>query len=279
MSASSAIGKVGLSLCQMLKKQMQLGDKVDVTLLSPDEQRPSTRANLFLYKVQENALLRNLDWQLKPNAPTRLTPPPLSLNLFYLLTAYAKSEATLDNSTAHEILGEAMRALYENPIVPVQHLDDKLLDAAEFIKIWLVPTDMEELSRIWSSFSKAFRPSVMYEVSVVQIDMLQGHERVLAKRVREVVPIVEAPYVPPVLTHIAPARGLAGSTITVFGKHLAGWQGKASLSIGKPITVAEAHDDHYALTLPNELATGLYELRVDVAHLCRRTFFFEVLAA
>ena len=57
-----------------------------VTLLAPDEISSSNlRINLFLYKVQENAFLRNMDWQLQPGTADTLMPPPVSLNLFYLI--------------------------------------------------------------------------------------------------------------------------------------------------------------------------------------------------
>lgn len=86
MSASTAIGMVSESLRNLLVGEMTLSPPVNVTILAPDESGGDRRINLFLYKVQENPSLKNLDWQVKRGEPTRLVPPPLSLNLFYLMT-------------------------------------------------------------------------------------------------------------------------------------------------------------------------------------------------
>ncbi|MEZ4727615.1 MAG: DUF4255 domain-containing protein [Caldilineaceae bacterium] len=277
MSSSAAIGKVSEALQQMLTEEMK-DPKVSVTLLAPDESASGDRrVNLFLYKVQETPLLRGMDWQVKRSEPTKLAPPPLSLNLFYLLTAYAKAEQVITgNSTAHAILGEAMRILYENPTIPATYLGADLQQSREVIKIIQAPIDMEEMSRVWSTFGKPFRPSVMYEVSTVQIDTID-HEQPLAKRVEEVrIADVAAPFIPPTVERIAPIRGLPGTQITVYGAHLAGWKAVVRLT-EEPIGQTDQLDaDTFTVALPTDLKPGLYALRVDIEQLCRRTFFFEV---
>jgi hypothetical protein len=143
MSASTAIGMVSESLRNLLVGEMTLTPAVDVTILAPDETGGNRRINLFLYKVQENPILKNMDWEVKRGEPTQLVPPPLSLNLFYLMTPYAPNDQQTGNSSAHEILGEAMRVFYENPIVPQDYLVAGLADAREQIKIMLNTLDME----------------------------------------------------------------------------------------------------------------------------------------
>lgn len=278
MSGSTAIGRVSESLQRLLKGEMHI-DGTEATLLSPDESGGAKRVNLFLYKVQESPLLKNMDWQIEREHPNRLVPPPLSLNLFYLLTAYATTDTQVGNSTAHAILGEAMRVLYENPIIPRQYLDPDLQGGREQIKIMQAPMDMEELSRVWSTFGKPFRPSVMYEVSVVQIDVLQ-EPKPLAQRVEKIEPkVVTTAFAPPILDRIEPLRGPTGTTITVFGEHLVGWKAAVRL-MGKPILATDdLTADTFQVTLLADLQPGLYELKVDIGQLCRRTFLFEVKAS
>ena len=191
---------------------MRLAPAVPVTVLAPDEPGGDRRINLFLYKAQENPVLKNLDWQVKRGAPTQLVPPPLSLNLFYLMTPYAPNDPQTGNAVAHEILGEAMRVLHEHPIVPQEYLAEGLQDAREQIKIILNTLNMDELSQVWHTFTQPFRLSVLYEISVVQLDMLPASERPMAPRVRQVgVPDVRAPFQPPVVHHIEPVSGPAGT--------------------------------------------------------------------
>ena len=119
---------------------------------------------MFLYRILENPALKNADWQVKRGEPSRIVPPPLSLNLYYLMTPYAQNDQLTGNATAHEMLGEAMRVFHEHAIVPQNALVQGLHDAAEQIKIMLNPLDPDELGRVWSTFSQPFRLSVMYEV-------------------------------------------------------------------------------------------------------------------
>lgn len=268
---------VGESLRNLLLGEMQITPTAAVTLLGPDEAGGNRRLNLFLFKVQENPFLKNQDWQLSASDPARIRPPALSLNLTYLATPYASNDPQTGNTPAHEILGEAMRVLYEHPIVPDDYLVDGLKEAAEQIKIMQVPVDFEELSQVWGTFKQAFRTSVLYEVSVVQLDQAPAAGRPLPTRVTQIgVPEVGAPFAPPVVESLEPAAGPPGTTVTLRGRQLAGWKAYVTIS-GR--TVADGLDigaDEFPVTVPGDLVPGFHQLRVNVSQLFRRTFFFEV---
>ena len=172
MSAATAIGMASASLRNLLVAEMQLEPTVDVTILAPDEPASGRRINLFLYRIAENPYLKNKDFAVTAANPNRLVPAPLSLNLFYLLTPYAPNDERNGNAAAHQILGEAMRVFYENPVVPAAHLDPGLAEAPEHLQIAMHTLDPEELSRIWTTFGKPFRTSVLYQISTVQLDRL-----------------------------------------------------------------------------------------------------------
>jgi hypothetical protein len=192
MSASTAIGMVSASLRNLLAGEMRLDPPVDISILAPDETGSSRRINLFLYRLAENPFLKNEDWMVRPGAPDVLVPPPLSLVLYYLVTPYAPNDPQDGNAAAHQILGEAMRVFYENPVVPPRYLDPGLADATERLQIANQSLDPEELGRIWTTFTHPFRLSVLYEVSTVQLDKLPASQRPVPKRVERVgVPEVE----------------------------------------------------------------------------------------
>jgi hypothetical protein len=135
MSASTAVGLVSNSLRNLLVGEMSLGLTVDVTVLAPDEGSSDRRVNLFLYRIEENPYLRNQDATVRSGTPDQLTPPPLSLSLYYLMTAYAPNDAETGNSTAQQLLGEAMRVFYDHGVVPASYLDAGLQDAREQLQI------------------------------------------------------------------------------------------------------------------------------------------------
>ncbi|HZF20334.1 MAG TPA: DUF4255 domain-containing protein [Burkholderiales bacterium] len=276
MSASSAIGMVGESLRNLLVGEMKITPSAEVTLLGPDESAGARRVNLFLYRVQENPFLRNADWRVTSADPTRIGPPPLSINLFYLLTPYATNDLQTGATPAHEILGEAMRVFYENAIVPNQYLVDGLKDAPEQIKIMQHALDLDELSQVWSTFKQPFRLSVLYEISVVQVDQAPASERPIPQRVRQIgVPEVDAPFVPPVVDRLQPPAGPSATVLTLSGSHLTGWRAYVTMS-GRTLADGLALSaDQFTVTVPADLPVGFHQLRVDVSHLFARTFFFE----
>jgi len=277
MSGSTAIGMVSKSLRNLLKGEMKLAPEANVTVLAPDETGGERRINLFLYKVQEHAALRNLDWQVKMGDPSKLVPPPLSLTLFYLMTPYAKNDDESGNSSAHEILGEAMRVFFEYPIVPEKYLDKGLKSAREQIKIVLNSLDLEELSKVWTTFTQPFRLSVLYEVSTVQLDTKPEKEPELPRRVRIVgTPVVRAPYRPPEVDRITPERGPAGTELTVSGSNLASWKAYVTILNRRVVEKLELDEDSFTFKLPADLTKGFHEIKVDISHLFRKTFFFEV---
>lgn len=279
MSLSTAVGMVSESLRNLLIDEMSLVPAVPITILAPDEGGGDRRVNLFLYKVQENTSLKNIDWQVKKGDPNRLVPPPLSLNLFYLMTAYSSNDPQTGNSTAHAIFGDAMRVFYENAIVPEDYLAAGLKGGNELIKITMNTLDMEELSRVWSTFTQPFRLSVLYEISVVQLDMLSKNERTMAKRVRQIgVPQVRARFNPPVVETMDPASGNVDSVITFSGKNLKGWNAYATMTGQTILTGENISGNNFQVTVPHDFPPGFHEIRVDISHLCRRTFYFEVTA-
>jgi hypothetical protein len=268
---------VSASLRNLLIGEMRLTPAVDVTVLAPDETAGARRINLFLYKIAENPFLKNQDWTVTPGNPPRLVEAPLSLRLFYLLTPYAPNDPVTGNASAHQILGEAMRVLYENPTVPPAYLESGLLAAREELQIAGYALDPEELSRLWSTFSQPFRLSVLYEMSTVQLDRLAANSHPVPERVRRVgVPDVRAPYQPPTVTSMSPGTAAPGATLTFAGEHLAGW--RADVSIGDlPVVAGQPlAGDTFTATLPTAMTPGFHDVRVDVSALLRRTFVLEV---
>jgi Pvc16 N-terminal domain len=276
MSASTAIGMVSASLRNLLVAEMQF-PKVDVTILAPDEPGNPRRINLFLYRIAENPYLRNQDYTVTAGAPNKLVPAPLSLNLLYLLTPYAPNDQVNGNAAAHQILGEAMRVFFENPVVPAAHLEPGLTEARERLQIAMHTPDPEEMSRIWTTFAKPFRVSVLYQISTVQLDQLPAAQRPMPKRVRRVgVPSVRAPYNPPAITGMSPADGPPGAVLTFTGVRLAGWQASVVVATKAALTEQPLTGDTFTATVPTGLLPGFYDVQVDLSDLFRRTFMFEV---
>ncbi len=276
MSVSTAIGRVSRALQCLLEDGML--PRTTVTLLGLDEPG-GQRINLFLYRIQQSPCLRNADWRLRPDAPGQLAPPPLSLNLFYLMTAYAGNDTEDSTSTAHELLGEAMRVFHQHPVIPASAFaDPDKIELGEDLQLMLRDLDAEELGHVWSAFSQPLRLSVLYEVSVVQLDPSADTWRPQAKPVRRTaVAPVRAPFAPPRIDRLEPARGTARTTVTFHGENLAGWHAWVKASGRQIAAELPPEGDKFAVRLPGDLPPGFHHLRIDVSHLFRGTFLFELL--
>ncbi len=277
MSASTAIGMVGESLRNFLDDEIQISN-VNITLLAPDESGSGNkRINLFLYKIEQNTFLKNMDWQVNRTNSNQLKAPPLSLNLHYLMTAYATNDPQTGNTTAHAILGEAMRVFHQMPTVPGLHLVPGLSEAREQLKITQNQMDMDELSKVWTTFGEPYRLSVLYEVSVVQLDQAAASDRPLAQRVTEIgIPQITQPFAPPTVEDMTPQSGPVGSVITFGGSHLTGWLAYIRMFGQIILDGHEVVDNNFDVTIPMDLPPGFHEIRIDISRLNRKTFFFEV---
>jgi hypothetical protein len=148
-----------------------VGLNVDVTVLPPDK-IPDDRnlVNLFLYDFRINAAFRN------DPLPGRVRgletgPPPLPLDLYFLLSAFAVDNTDLN---VERILGLAVSILHDTPVLgPISIADgtDTYTYAqTERVRITPVQLTLDELTKIWTSFKGPLVPSMSYQVSVVLLE-------------------------------------------------------------------------------------------------------------
>src|SRR5919202_5943513 len=109
MSNFKAISGASTSLRTLLRDRME--DPVDVTIAPPDVTVSGVtdkRLNLYLYQVTENGYLENQEIPGHGH-PGSYGHPPLSLDLYYLLTSHGSSETEEDSDLeAQQILADAM---------------------------------------------------------------------------------------------------------------------------------------------------------------------------
>lgn len=182
MSNSLAIAAVTGTLYELLRgvihavpgvsSEPELTD-TDITRKPLDLARDSeakSQLNLFLYQVSPNAA----------HASRRgdSGPAPVALNLHYLISAYGKNG---DELLAHRLLGRAVRALHDHPVLSSQRIADAIhtypelsggdLDLQkEHIRVTPLPLSMEDLAKLWGACHGKYRLSVAYQVSVVLLE-------------------------------------------------------------------------------------------------------------
>jgi hypothetical protein len=159
--STDALHDVTQALHDLIKSQMS---GRSVTLLPPGDDPPaaSSGINLYMYRVNESAYLRNTPY---PGDRVGANPrpwPALSLELFYLVTPFGPvPDPNTGDDESQRALGETMLALHQNPVLNRTHISGfdsdtlpaYLLNSFEDIKVRLHPVSLEELSKIWSAIS------------------------------------------------------------------------------------------------------------------------------
>ncbi len=184
----AAVYNVTRALRMLLHSELvNVSASATVTLLPPGDQLPAgSGVNLYLYRVIESPFTKNQPWRGDRKTPPS-DQPPLGLQLSYLLTPLGTrpDDASFQlGDDAHTMVGVAMTTLHENPILNDIHipaagpspgfdsdivLPDFLLNSFEKVKVTLLPTSLEELSKIWATINQPYRLSVAYEVSLVEL--------------------------------------------------------------------------------------------------------------
>lgn len=214
---------------------------VEVSALAPDHidvgaGEPS-RLNLFLHDVTFNQGWRNFGLPERDSNGTRVSAPPLGLDLHYMLTAYGA-----EPYHAEILIGHASQELHENalltrgqirsalaPTVPDATLPaavatSHLADQIENLRIVPLTVPPDEMSRMWTALQAHYRPTVAFQVSVVLIDSeatANAPLPVLDRGAR--VESLRRPAIESVENAADPATPIvAASTIVIRGARLAG---------------------------------------------------------
>jgi len=157
---------------------LALAFPINISGSAPDSVRSSgvCELSLYLFHVAADKYQRN-----SPVTPPRLPPPfpddpraqtqvpaipfqPLSLDLYYLLTAFSATDYVQEQ----QVMSIALKCFHENPIVRTNVIIEGNTVPEEFSLTMEVET-ADELSRIWQAVSPPARLSVIYKVSVVFI--------------------------------------------------------------------------------------------------------------
>jgi hypothetical protein len=176
LSSTEIINHVNTTLFNILRES--LGPNLNITFGSPADEDGSgdnaPRLYVFLYNIAEDAFSKNSRGEYRSGARLFSFKAPLTLNLYYMLTPFsAPSSSTTaeppQRVQAHTMTALATRAFYDNALVNPKYFPANTVLGESQVRISSVQMNLEEITKIWSSFNKPFRMSVCYEVSVVQI--------------------------------------------------------------------------------------------------------------
>jgi hypothetical protein len=271
------------------------GGAVTVSAIAPDLVQDAigsgpteNQVNLFLHQVTHNQGWRNQDLpSVGGDGKTRLTNPPLALDLHYLLTAYGS-----EDWQAEALLGFALLVLHENAVLTREDVSNAmsslpagnplssplalagLADQIELLKITPATLGREEMAWLWTALKADYRPTFPFLVSVVLIEPQNPATVALPVLRRDVVALPDLLSGFPTLTAVNPVNGQAaaclGDIVTVQGADLASVSSVLLINSQRGIeqtitTLLNVGNTSFQFVPPNpnapgELAAGIYEL-------------------
>jgi|SRR5262245_6101554 len=124
--------------------------------------------SLYLYRLGVNAARRNLPFQVKANGQRYR--PPLPLDLYFLMTAWARSA-----DKQQRLLGWAMRVLEDTPLLPSALLNDvgpepEIFQPNETVEIIFDPLTLQDMYNIWTTMKASPQLSANYVARAVSLD-------------------------------------------------------------------------------------------------------------
>jgi len=157
---------IGEALRDLIMKNIpELPDENSIVYDSPVdiEANSSTRLSIFLYQIVENSFLKNVEAEYIGD---KMRFPPLTLDLYYLFTPYAKNR-----ETELIIIEKLLQVFHDNQVLKKELLKASLEGSGNY-EIRIVPNNLnfEEINKLWERFpNKAFKISVSSILTPVRI--------------------------------------------------------------------------------------------------------------
>jgi Pvc16 N-terminal domain/IPT/TIG domain len=284
MSNALAIAAVSAVLRDLLNNAMidhaistTVGSPVTVTALPPDKTGDTElpQLNIFLYHVASNTGWSNTELPSRDTQGNRITNSPLALDLYYLLSAYGKSD--FDGEI---LLGYAMQMLHETPVLPraairtalggVPPVSSNLLpigplaasdlaDQIEQIKISPQLMNIEEVWKLWTALQAPYRPTAAYRVSTVLIQSSKPAKTPLPVSSRN---ILLLQFRQPFIDSVTPLIVSPGASITISGRNLNALSPKLNFGLGALVDPSAITDNSIVATPPATLPAGVNSVQV-----------------
>ncbi|MEN6350965.1 MAG: DUF4255 domain-containing protein [Syntrophomonas sp.] len=170
MGSFNVVADVGNSIVKVLKDNLcpDIIPQPEMIGLGSPAEPGDFRLTLFLYNIIESGEFRHNE--AVSISSTAVGYPPLSLDLYYLLTAHSASEISFRTADEHRILGKAMQALFDHAILRGPNLVGTLSEKNEEIRIVIDNLPFDLMMKLWTFPNVPYKLSVSYQVGPVYID-------------------------------------------------------------------------------------------------------------
>ena len=253
---------------------------IEVSALPPDRidlTAETSRLNLFMYQARPNPGWCNTDLPSHDSTSRRLTNPPLSLDLSYLLSAYGAKNfhgeillgyGALVLHQTRVLTRDAVKAVFAGGALPpdLALLATSGLDGQEeIVSLSMESLSIDDMSRLWQVFGEKYRPSVAFQARVL---LLRGDDQAAAsgppvQRTR----LTLTTSINPVIDSVEPTMVTAApnAAITLVGTGLLTSDAVAQFGSGESaVSAAGSTPLNVTVALPATLLAGVNTVRMQL---------------
>jgi len=187
MGSSNAIAEAGISVVNMLKKNMTpepIASPESIGLCMPQEPE-DFQLTVWIYNFEEQKGMGASGFRPDPADSTIERFAPVQLKLYMLVTAHSKAPMQTRSADEYRIIGRALQIVRDMPTIQPEYLEGSLATDAGTLNIEMVKLSAEELSKIWNNPSKPVKMSFGLSVTVTlesnlvrKVDTRVGHAQV-----------------------------------------------------------------------------------------------------
>lgn len=169
MADYTALVEAGNALMELLRDSLtpeSLGNRELIALCSPHENE-NNQLTLYLYQIEEENPNMSAGYYQVDRDTQRIRPAQFALR--YLVTAHSKAPVQLREADQHRIIGAALQALRDNPVIPRKYLSGSIAEERAELHLMVEKTSMEQLLKIWNNTSKEYKLSFVLLLTGISI--------------------------------------------------------------------------------------------------------------
>ena len=168
MGSSNAIAEAGLSVVNMLKKNMTpepIASPESIGLCMPQEPE-DFQLTVWIYNFEEQKGGGPTGFRPDPADPTIERFAPMQIKLYLLVTAHSKAPPQTRSADEYRIMGRAMQIITDMPLIEKEYLEGSLAGEDTVLNVEMLKLSPDDLAKIWNNASKPIKMSFGLSVSV-----------------------------------------------------------------------------------------------------------------
>ena len=183
MADYTAFVEAGNSLVEVLRDHLTpepISNRELISLCTPHESE-NNQLTVHLFHLEEDAHNNQAGFYQFSQDVQRVYPTRYQLS--FLITAHSKAPAQLREADQYRMMGAAVQAIKDMPVLDRKYLQGSLLDTGAELRLSVERPPFDQLIKIWNNTSSAYKLSIICKVIGVELESRRTRR---IERVRDV---------------------------------------------------------------------------------------------